>query len=31
LQFIEPGDYEAAKKYVAHPEEFDFRAILGWE
>ncbi|MDP2724407.1 MAG: 6-phosphofructokinase [Bacteroidales bacterium] len=31
LQFIEPGDYEAAKAFVAHPEEFDFRAILGWD
>ncbi len=31
LQFIEPGDYEEAKKFVAHPEEFDFRAILGWD
>lgn len=30
LQFIEPGDYEAAKQFVAHPEEFDFRTILGW-
>ena len=30
LQFIEPGDYEAAKAFVEHPEEFDFRAILGW-
>ncbi|MFA5418534.1 MAG: 6-phosphofructokinase [Bacteroidales bacterium] len=31
LQFIEPGDYEAAKEFIAHPEEFDFRAILGWD
>ncbi len=31
LQFIEPGDYEAAKVFVEHPEEFDFRAILGWD
>ncbi len=30
LQFIEPGDYEAAKAFVEHPEEYDFRAILGW-
>lgn len=30
LQFIEPGDYEEAKKFVEDPEEFDFRAILGW-
>lgn len=31
LQFIEPGDYEAAKAFVANPEEFDFRAILKWD
>lgn len=30
LQFIEPGDYELAKEYLEKPEEFDFRAILGW-
>jgi len=30
LQFIEPGDYEAAKKYVPNPEEFDFYKILSW-
>ncbi len=30
LQFIEPGDYEAAREYVQNPEEFDFRAILNW-
>jgi 6-phosphofructokinase len=30
LQFIEPGDYEEAKKYLEHPEEYDFRRILGW-
>jgi len=30
LQFIEPGDYESAKAYLSNPEEFDFRAILGW-
>jgi ATP-dependent phosphofructokinase / diphosphate-dependent phosphofructokinase len=30
LQFIEPGDYSNAEKYVSHPEQFDFRAILGW-
>ena len=28
LQFIEPGDYEDAKKFVMNPEELDFRAIL---
>ncbi|NJN27411.1 MAG: 6-phosphofructokinase [Cyclobacteriaceae bacterium] len=30
LQFIEPADYEAAKKFVANPEEFDFYKILNW-
>lgn len=30
LQFIEPGDYEKAKKFVKNPEEFDFRKILRW-
>jgi len=30
LQFIEPGDYTNAKKFVENPAEFDFRAILGW-
>jgi 6-phosphofructokinase 1 len=28
--YITPEDYEAAKKYVANPEEYDFRKILGW-
>jgi len=30
LQFIEPGDYEEAKAYLDHPEEYDFRKILQW-
>lgn len=30
LNYITPEDYEAAKKYVANPAEFDFRSILGW-
>ncbi len=30
LQFVEPGDYESAKKFVANPEELDFRGILEW-
>ncbi len=30
LQFVEPGDYVNAKKFVANPEELDFRAILKW-
>ncbi len=28
--FITPADYEAAKKYVPNPEEYDFRKILNW-
>ena len=28
--YITPDDYEAAKKYVKNPEEFDFKKILGW-
>ena len=31
LQYIEPGDYEEAKKYVENPEMFDFRRILNWD
>jgi 6-phosphofructokinase 1 len=31
LQYIEPKDYEAAKKYVPDPENYDFRKILKWE
>jgi 6-phosphofructokinase 1 len=31
LQYIEPKDYEAAKKYVPDPENYDFRKILNWE
>ncbi len=30
LQFIEPGNYTDAEKFVKNPAEFDFRAILGW-
>lgn len=30
MDYITPEDYEAAKKYVANPEDFDFKAILGW-
>ena len=30
LCYITPDDYEAAKKYVADPEQYDFRKILGW-
>ncbi|MCI1779898.1 MAG: 6-phosphofructokinase [Bacteroidales bacterium] len=30
LNFIEPADYEAARKYVKDPEEYDVRKILNW-
>lgn len=30
LQYIEKSDYEAAKKYVSNPAEYDFKKILGW-
>lgn len=30
LHYITPEDYEAAKKYVPNPEEFDFKKILNW-
>ena len=30
LNYITPEDYEAAKKYVTNPEEFDFHKILNW-
>ncbi|MBR5723859.1 MAG: 6-phosphofructokinase [Bacteroidales bacterium] len=28
--FITPADYEAAKKYVSNPEDYDFKKILNW-
>ncbi|MBR1577416.1 MAG: 6-phosphofructokinase [Bacteroidales bacterium] len=28
--YITPADYEAAKKYVADPEAYDFKKILNW-
>ncbi len=31
LQYIEPGDYEEAKKYIEDPEMLDFRKILNWD
>ncbi|HIW65382.1 MAG TPA: 6-phosphofructokinase, partial [Candidatus Alistipes intestinipullorum] len=31
LNAITPEDYEAAKKYVANPEEYDFHKILNWK
>jgi hypothetical protein len=30
LCYITPADYEAAKKYVANPEDYDFMKILNW-
>ena len=30
LQYLTPEDYEAAKKYLPNPEEYDFRKILHW-
>lgn len=31
LQYIEPGDYEAAKEWLPNPEEYDLKAILNWQ
>ena len=30
MDYITPADYEAAKKYVANPEDYDFKKILNW-
>ncbi|MDR0559307.1 MAG: 6-phosphofructokinase [Prevotellaceae bacterium] len=30
LHYITPSDYEAAKKYLPSPEEYDFNKILNW-
>lgn len=30
MNYITPEDYEAAKKYIANPEEYDFKKILNW-
>jgi 6-phosphofructokinase 1 len=30
LHFLSPADYEAAKKFVKNPEEYDFHKILNW-
>ena len=30
LQYVSEADYEAAKKYVANPEDYDFKKILNW-
>jgi len=31
LHYITPADYEAAKKYIKNPEEYDFYKILNWK
>ena len=31
LQYIEPGNYEAAKAWLPNPEEYDLHKILNWE
>ncbi|MCK9451760.1 MAG: 6-phosphofructokinase [Bacteroidales bacterium] len=31
LQYLSEEDYEAAKKYLENPEEYDFKKILNWE
>jgi 6-phosphofructokinase 1 len=31
LHYITKADYNAAKKYIKNPEEFDFKKILNWE
>ena len=30
LQYLTPADYEAAKKYLPNPEDYDFKKILNW-
>ncbi|MBR6661306.1 MAG: 6-phosphofructokinase [Bacteroidales bacterium] len=30
VHYITPADYEAAKKYVSNPEDYDFKKILNW-
>jgi len=30
IQYIGPADYEAAKAYLSHPEEYDMMKILNW-
>lgn len=30
MHYITPADYEAAKKYVENPADYDFRKILNW-
>ena len=30
MDYITPADYEAAKKYLPNPDEYDFKTILNW-
>ena len=30
MDYITPADYEAARKYLPNPEEYDFKKILNW-
>jgi 6-phosphofructokinase 1 len=30
LQYLDPGDFEAAKAFIEFPEHYDFRKILNW-
>ncbi|HSG67743.1 MAG TPA: 6-phosphofructokinase [Bacteroidales bacterium] len=30
LQYLDPGDYEAAKAFIENPDHYDFRRILNW-
>ena len=30
MHYITPADYDAARKYLPNPEEFDFKKILNW-
>ena len=30
MDYITPSDYEAARRYLPNPEEYDFRKILNW-
>ena len=30
MDYITPADYEAARKYLANPEDYDFKRILNW-
>jgi 6-phosphofructokinase 1 len=30
MHYITKEDYEAARKFISNPEEYDFRKILNW-